>query len=400
MSSLEKVTENKLHKYLGPLNANIGTCLFKLDMIDEATSYTRKAYDIVNQHESIHHKYVINLNLANDLIKQKKYNEAKEYLSIAKDYQSDIDEKSDFILDMTYSILDVYMGNIDASKDRMDLLVKKNFDTETHINNYDYILEWCIALDQTHKLHLAKEVIKHCLDCINNNDSLAKSQLMFYMANIYEVYDDLKNSVLLYKKSRAVQDRLYKKNLKFITENTLKTLDLSRQVKSVMEESLRDTLTETKNRKALKKDVDELLTNNSLHTFLMFDIDFFKGYNDNYGHLKGDDCIRSVINAISQVLPKKKEQIYRYGGYEFIIVLSEELDTKELVIKILQVVRDLQIEHMASSKHKIATISIGVSKINGTTNDLQGLIDHADMNLYTAKFKGRNCACFEGQVIR
>ncbi|WP_240842514.1 GGDEF domain-containing protein [Acidaminobacter sp. JC074] len=399
MSALEKVTDNKLVKYLGPLNANIGTCLFKLDMIDEATNYTRKAYEIINNHDNTFHRYFINLNLANDLIKQGKHDEAKAYLSTAQNFIDEVDESTRFILAMTYHLIEAYQGYTLESSQKMNLLIMDKYNKDTHINHYDYVIEWCIAMDKNDSIDLAEKAIEHCLDCITEHDSIAKSQLMYYLAKIHEDHGNLEKSIKLYKESRAVQDRLYKKNQQFITENTLKILDLTRQVKTVMEESLRDTLTESQNRKALIKDAKSLLDQNKLYALLMFDIDFFKGYNDTYGHLKGDACIRDIINALSKILPEGKEQIYRYGGDEFIILLSEHVNIQDLVSIILNAVRDLQIEHI-TNKHQIATISIGASTNSDSREDLQSFIDHADMNLYTAKFKGRNCACYNGNIIR
>ncbi|MDY0301407.1 MAG: diguanylate cyclase [Trichlorobacter sp.] len=126
---------------------------------------------------------------------------------------------------------------------------------------------------------------------------------------------------------------------------------------------------------------------------LMIDIDHFKLYNDFYGHLVGDDCLKAVAKGMSNVIRRPGDLLTRYGGEEFACVLSET-DVKgahKVADNLLEAVAKLQIPHAQSPVKPYVTVSIGFCTAwpNGTDNS-QELIDCADRNLYRAKKGGRN----------
>ena len=126
---------------------------------------------------------------------------------------------------------------------------------------------------------------------------------------------------------------------------------------------------------------------------LFIDIDFFKGYNDYYGHLAGDECLTKIGQTIRGSLSSFTDMVARYGGEEFIVLLPEK--EKEEAISIANGLRkrieDLQIPHKQSSVSSFVTVSIGVTYT--TPNDNQESEDFfkaADIALYQAKAVGRN----------
>ncbi len=132
---------------------------------------------------------------------------------------------------------------------------------------------------------------------------------------------------------------------------------------------------------------------NSALALIMCDIDYFKQYNDTYGHVAGDGCLQQVAAVMAHVLKRGNDWIARYGGEEFVIVLpGTELDGAYLVAERIRVaVEDANIPHRTSKVGPRVTISVGVACTveKGCTCN-SGLINCADMKLYKAKESGRN----------
>ena len=128
-------------------------------------------------------------------------------------------------------------------------------------------------------------------------------------------------------------------------------------------------------------------------TVLMIDIDFFKNYNDTYGHPMGDECIKSVALIIKKTLHRSTDLPIRYGGEEFLILLpSTDLKGGEKVAeKIMEALTQKKIEHKTSKISQTLTISIGISSMfPSEKNRLEDLIEQADKALYKSKTMGRN----------
>lgn len=128
-------------------------------------------------------------------------------------------------------------------------------------------------------------------------------------------------------------------------------------------------------------------------SLILLDIDFFKAYNDTYGHLGGDDCLKQVAKALTGTLSRPRDLVARYGGEEFVVVLpgthakgaafvAETLRTK---------VEALNIPHIHSPVNDRVTISLGVATVIPSRNSSpEMLIAAADQALYQAKQEGRN----------
>lgn len=127
---------------------------------------------------------------------------------------------------------------------------------------------------------------------------------------------------------------------------------------------------------------------------LMINVDHFKQYNDYYGHLAGDDCLRSVAQKISSTVRGNNDIVARYGGEEFVVFLLDISpgDAEALAERICAAVRELKIPH-ANRIDDVGqvTISVGVATMPiETGGSLVELIESADRALYLAKRKGRN----------
>jgi diguanylate cyclase (GGDEF)-like protein/PAS domain S-box-containing protein len=129
-------------------------------------------------------------------------------------------------------------------------------------------------------------------------------------------------------------------------------------------------------------------------SLLVIDIDYFKKYNDTYGHQKGDDCLTLVAQALKNNV-RETDPVCRIGGEEFCVILSNT--RKEIALSIAEnlckKIEGLKIPHKASNVSKYVTISIGVTTISGTDFtqiDQNELFSLADQALYKAKESGRN----------
>jgi diguanylate cyclase (GGDEF)-like protein len=161
--------------------------------------------------------------------------------------------------------------------------------------------------------------------------------------------------------------------------------------------SLTDGLTGIPNRRfldqCLKDEWARALRHHRTLSVMMVDIDCFKQFNDHYGHLKGDDALKNVAQALREVCQRSSDVVARYGGEEFMLVLPDTVDVKSKAQDCLSVVRALQIPHHYSNVLEVLTVSVGYcSVIPEAGESLESLVDAADQALYQAKHEGRNRA--------
>ena len=133
--------------------------------------------------------------------------------------------------------------------------------------------------------------------------------------------------------------------------------------------------------------------NKTCLTIFMIDVDFFKLFNDTYGHREGDECLIKLANAIKKYSRRPADCAVRYGGEEFLLLLPDtDLKGAKIVAeKLLIDVLNLKIPHSKSSVSKFVTMSIGIScTMIEKPGNKEYLIDQADIALYVAKEDGRN----------
>ena len=128
-------------------------------------------------------------------------------------------------------------------------------------------------------------------------------------------------------------------------------------------------------------------------TFIIADIDFFKKYNDHYGHIQGDECLKAVASVLNNSLRRQSELVARYGGEEFCMLLphTDTEGAKLIADKLINAVRSLELHHAGLGKHAIVTMSFGiVSLIPDRKLTAKDLMLQADEKLYQAKENGRD----------
>jgi two-component system chemotaxis family response regulator WspR len=126
-------------------------------------------------------------------------------------------------------------------------------------------------------------------------------------------------------------------------------------------------------------------------SLMMVDVDFFKNYNDLYGHLAGDECLKKIAQTL-QVVNRAGDLVARYGGEEFVVVLpnTDLAGARHVAEVMLERVGGLKIAHGASEAGAYVTISLGIASEIPAKGDHLDLLMRADTALYQAKKKGRD----------
>ena len=165
--------------------------------------------------------------------------------------------------------------------------------------------------------------------------------------------------------------------------------------------SHRDGLTGVANRRhfdtVLEKEWNAAKREKKSLSLILFDIDYFKKYNDTYGHVAGDDCLCQIATVASQVIKRPRDTLARYGGEEFAVILPDTnpLGTSVCAERIRYEIENLNVSHISSKTSPYVTASLGISTISPHLNLHQesaiALVKEADLALYQAKEEGRNC---------
>lgn len=178
-------------------------------------------------------------------------------------------------------------------------------------------------------------------------------------------------------------------------------LTLKRQNDILRSLAMLDGLTGVANRRKFDEELArswlQSVREQSQLSVIMIDIDYFKRYNDHYGHLNGDSCLQAVAGALEQAINRPYDLLARYGGEEFACILpNTQLNGAVMVAERMSAnVQALQLEHLGSEIGQFVTVSLGVAAvISNHSIAPQALVQEADRQLYQAKHAGRAQVCF------
>lgn len=201
----------------------------------------------------------------------------------------------------------------------------------------------------------------------------------------------------LYQQKKELQEKTAELDRRLADLEELKRL-LEMTNEQLSRQSKMDGLTGLLNRRSFDETYHEewqrAIRHNSLLTLLLIDIDYFKIYNDTYGHVLGDDALRAVARTLSLAAKRQVDRVARYGGEEFVVILPDtDLHGGEVTAeRICTDVYDLNIEHRKAPDERRLTVSIGIATIRPRHGgDPLRFIELADQQLYVAKAAGKNC---------
>jgi diguanylate cyclase (GGDEF)-like protein/PAS domain S-box-containing protein len=167
--------------------------------------------------------------------------------------------------------------------------------------------------------------------------------------------------------------------------------------KELEELSYKDGLTGVSNRRRfdaiMEIEWDNARRNKQPLSLVMLDIDYFKQYNDHYGHLEGDQCLKLVARILGTAATRARDFVARFGGEEFVLVLPEtdEAAARKIAERCRELIAQAQIAHARSGIGTTLTISLGVNTVIPAHGDeLLPFIESVDKRLYLAKQRGRN----------
>jgi len=198
-------------------------------------------------------------------------------------------------------------------------------------------------------------------------------------------------------KQRAAEEKIsrYQSELEELVAK--RTAELNDAYKKLELLAYQDALTGLYNRRyfntALDNEIRRSRRSNGLLSLLMCDVDFFKAFNDTYGHVAGDKCLQEISDILRNHFQRASDLVARYGGEEFCVILPDlNLNEIRLLAEQLRMgVMQREIRHKTSSVSDFVTISIGiVTWIPDSRCDAETLISAADQALYNAKKHGRN----------
>ena len=383
-----------------------------------------------NKTEEAELKFNMYINKVTSYIELDRYDKARDILKESKKITSllpkEIIKEFNIFFYNNLARIEIYEGNYDEAQEILEhlknFLEKDNDNKNPNINLYidfTYVEYYIEKKQYLEALNILDYIIKNM-----ENDDLGFEKMVYYFkmiiyqeTNHFKEYLDnsdkymkaveeidlmLRKDYLESIKNGYIKEQLEKKEVKMIIQ--IKILIIAvllilfwgiyqvLKIVNLKKSNFYDHLTGSYNRKYLEGIFKKIEKNKKTCeiALLMIDIDYFKNYNDTYGHMKGDLVIKKVAKVLKDSIDKKDISI-RYGGEEFLII-SESIKKLELICETINFnLKKENILHETSKVSNIVTVTIG-GTIGVVTNkeDCLNLIRKADENLYKAKNSGRN----------
>lgn len=406
LSILKVTKETGDESYLATYFGSIGHLFKECKDYDEAIRYLELADFEFNKQENKleDSKYLVNaVNLLEGYCAANKEKQAKEFLNKIEAVHDTIPFKGMLLVysKMLYATMRRNKREIvNQAKQLLDLNILQY---ENTIWRYQLMRELirCLLIAKNEKY---LELIFDDIDQGNQPELAEKVDIQKYRLEFHKLFEAQENQQLSYKEFYTS----YQKYLNIRNSNKIATfanlfqvqtaIDHQNSIKkdnlSLEREVMIDDLSGLYNRRyldVLKTECRELTKEQSFAIALV-DIDYFKEYNDNYGHIQGDEVIRQVSDSLKKF---STDQIVacRYGGDEFFVICrnATEKIMEEYIRKVMDDLRGKQITHAFSKCANFVTISIGyyLGKVDRKT-DIVELIDFADQSIYMSKRSGRN----------
>ncbi|MCR5271978.1 MAG: GGDEF domain-containing protein [Lachnospiraceae bacterium] len=408
LKGTEIAAKHNLHNELAILNINIGARFKSLGDSATASKYfeiankERKLRDVnAETAEGTQFELVMAMNLGELYVDSGEMDKAAEQLEIArKEVEKFDDERVIFEFKSFEYHLMWEFGQHDEVREKIDSLVEMAKKSAYMADYVECIEDVCKLLKRMKEYDKWESVLK-AVDKFASDDNatlhiIAHEMWMDYYETIGDIENYEKNCIdyakhMIRKKSKDNKEKAVSMKFK------LDSYENEKKRKKESKNFYIDTLTKVGNRNKLLEDskvfVEESYKNKTSITIGLLDIDYFKDCNDTYGHIRGDECLKSVASVISNTVGKNGN-VYRFGGDEFLVLMSKMSDVKK-VNGMAQMIQDrveaLNIANEMSPVKDHITISQGYTMgIAEKDDNINALINLADKVLYKAKRYGRN----------
>jgi len=295
-----------------------------------------------------------------------------------------------FVRDMLASILEAGGYEVRTAENGDDALEKYHYEPDIRLILSDMNMPKSDGLDLIRQLRRRQNDIPIIILTANSEIRTALDAIRSGADDYLLKDENIEDTLLISVENVMEKQRLRQENIRLLEE-------LSQKNKALERLSFLDGLTGIANRryfdKTMAQEWEDAIRNSTPLSLLMMDIDFFKNFNDTYGHLHGDDCLRQVANALRNAVKNFGDSVFRYGGEEFAAILPGiNADRAFSVAELMRVdVAGLNIPHANSNISEQITISVGVGTAIPSPQSVSSeLISRVDQALYQAKREGRN----------
>jgi diguanylate cyclase (GGDEF)-like protein len=409
-------SQHHLDKEEAVLNINVGAMNIQCRRYIEAEVYIQKAYNYMKlaQEDPGYHGYmnVIYLNMAKCLLYQNRMEEAGErFRRIYMDHWDYLEESDRLVVYSTEALYYHRLGQNDR-RDKSIAQVQQRLNSNMPLLDMsDDLFDYAVLLLEADKaeefwkmIEMLETMIRNCA-IINMQLQLTALKIRFYRKHGQNA-EYLQEAGLYYELSEIKEKET--QNMIANILNLRKSLESANRVRReveaqnriLLEKSEVDPLTHIANRSRLSEYAEEIFarsiqTNSSLVVEIL-DIDYFKEFNDNYGHQAGDGCLRAVAEAIGSEARKHNGFCARYGGDEFVLLYENVSPDQAFsyAAELKERIAQKQIPHAFSKEYSYVTISQGMCW--GEPAEGQKVWDYlhtADNMLYRVKTRCRNSYC-------
>lgn len=370
---------------------NIGEIYKMLLDYDKAMYYYEKGLD---QDKLKACKGIAHINLAEINYFKANYDKALEILPIALELLKKYNYEIHFCeVYKTYALIHWKLKNTEKARYYFSEALDAADKRLVYFNKINILIYYHEFLVEQNQIEFAIKALSDAYALALANDIHEKSlQICCNFTKIYEKIGDNTLALKYYKLYISHDQEQTKERMYQISEG----INLRIKTEEIKLQSEIDSLTGIPNRRKFLQFLNTQWEHSKNHvhslSLIMLDIDFFKEFNDNYGHPEGDICIKTIAKILTNLLDKKY-LFSRYGGDEFIAVLPQTTLTEALALAedMRQAILDAKIFHLYSSISDYVTITLGVASLVPTGDlSVNDFIKQVDDALYDAKRRGRN----------
>lgn len=380
---------------------NMGVIYHTFGDIEEAYKYYKMAQTEVKKDTNLRLKAIIYSNLAECECKFERFTQAHELLSNALKIILELNNH-----DGTAYIYNAF-GLMEMKKKNYKVAIKYFEKGENHSKSEKIILYY-LDLLRNHAKSLYElqdyEGAKSKIDEIeilrlSHDFGRRNEKDVELLANIYDIEGKHIEANRLYKEYIKIvkENNLYNKQIRIANlKNKVKLFEVMEKINTLEKISSTDALTGIHNRYSLTdylKTISAPEYANPITTIVLIDVDYFKEYNDFYGHAAGDKCLVKIVNQLSKKLNSGDNQLFRYGGDEFLSIIPnlQGSEVSLLLESIKNDIENLEILNINSKNSDYMTCSFGATttkKLNQI--NYKHIFNLADKALYDAKAQGKN----------